>query len=175
VDTLATFREMLEHLASAAEVAIDLEHHDYRTYRGISCLMQISSRERDFIVDILDPVVRDNAQELNVVFTDPSIVKVREQCCKSQPRYIAIRSFTVPSLTSSGYNEILVCISSIFSTPIMLVACSVSYTLTHRRALADPPTQSCPRPLWPSFLNVTSASRPTSDISSQTGEQGALV
>ena len=31
-----------------AEIAIELEHHNYRTFGGFVCLMQISTREEDF-------------------------------------------------------------------------------------------------------------------------------
>lgn len=40
------------------------------------CLMQLSTREEDFVVDTL--AVREEMEELNEVFTDPKIVKV---CC----------------------------------------------------------------------------------------------
>jgi exosome complex exonuclease RRP6 len=66
---------MLETLRGASELAIDLEHHSYRTFSGFLCLMQISTREEDWIVDTL--VLREELAELNEVFTDPSIVKVR--------------------------------------------------------------------------------------------------
>ena len=61
-------------LKAAMEIAVDLEHHDYRTYRGFVCLMQISTRDEDFIVDTL--ALRDELEALNDVFADPSIVKV---------------------------------------------------------------------------------------------------
>lgn len=38
------------------------------------CLIQISSRTRDFVVDAL--VLREHIHELNHVFTNPDIVKV---------------------------------------------------------------------------------------------------
>jgi exosome complex exonuclease RRP6 len=66
---------MLSELKSAKEIAVDLEHHDYRTYTGIVCLMQISTRDKDWVVDTLMPW-RENLQILNEVFTDPSIIKV---------------------------------------------------------------------------------------------------
>lgn len=53
MDTAAALRDMAEHLAAAREVAVDLEHHDIRTFQGITCLMQISTRSHDFVVDTL--------------------------------------------------------------------------------------------------------------------------
>ncbi|KAK7676364.1 hypothetical protein QCA50_020668 [Cerrena zonata] len=74
VDTPAAFNTMLESLRSAKEIAVDLEYHSYRTFAGFVCLMQISSREGDWVIDTL--AVRDVLEELNEVFTDPNIVKV---------------------------------------------------------------------------------------------------
>lgn len=65
---------MLDKLRSAQEIAVDLEHHSYRSWSGFLCLMQISTRTEDFVVDTL--VLRDELQELNEVFTNPTIVKV---------------------------------------------------------------------------------------------------
>ncbi|GJE91818.1 Exosome complex exonuclease rrp6 [Phanerochaete sordida] len=65
---------MLEKLRGAKEIAIDLEYHSYRSFYGFVCLMQISTRDEDFVVDTL--AVREELEELNEVFTDPSIVKV---------------------------------------------------------------------------------------------------
>ena len=64
----------LEKLRGASEIAIDLEYHNYRTFGGFVCLMQISTREEDFIVDTL--AIREELEELNEVFTNPNIVKV---------------------------------------------------------------------------------------------------
>ena len=46
--------EELEGVLSKAPIfAVDLEHHSYHTYRGFTCLIQISTREQDFVVDAL--------------------------------------------------------------------------------------------------------------------------
>lgn len=66
---------MLEELRSAKEIAVDLEHHDTHTYVGLVSLMQISTRDKDWIVDTLKPW-REELQVLNEVFADPNIVKV---------------------------------------------------------------------------------------------------
>lgn len=75
VDTEEGVLEMLEELKTATEIAVDLEHHDARSYVGLVSLMQISTREKDWIVDTLKPW-RQKLQVLNEVFTDPKIVKV---------------------------------------------------------------------------------------------------
>lgn len=75
VDTLDGVLEMLEELKGATEIAVDLEHHDTRSYVGLVSLMQISTRQKDWIVDTLKPW-RQNLQVLNQVFADPKILKV---------------------------------------------------------------------------------------------------
>jgi len=75
VDTEEGVQRMLEELKNAKEIAIDLEHNDRRSYVGLVCLMQISTREKDWIVDTLKPW-RENLQILNDVFADPNILKV---------------------------------------------------------------------------------------------------
>lgn len=75
VDTFDGVLAMLEELKGAKEIAIDTEHHDFRTYTGLLSLMQISTREKDWIVDTLQPW-RHKLEVLNEVFADPSIVKV---------------------------------------------------------------------------------------------------
>ena len=66
---------MLQELKQAKEIAIDLEHHDQRSFIGLVSLMQISTRDQDWIVDTLTPW-RRKLQCLNEVFADPGIVKV---------------------------------------------------------------------------------------------------
>lgn len=66
---------MLRDLKIAREIAVDLEHHDVHSYVGLVSLMQISTREKDWIVDTLVPW-REDLQVLNEVFTDPRIIKV---------------------------------------------------------------------------------------------------
>ena len=66
---------MLQELKTAKEIAIDLEHHDEHSYNGIVSLMQISTRDKDWIVDTLKPWRRD-LEILNEVFADPQILKV---------------------------------------------------------------------------------------------------
>lgn len=74
VSTSVDFAIMLDKLRNAQEIAVDLEYHSYRTFGGFVCLMQISSREEDWIVDPFE--LRDEMEDLNEVFTDPKIVKV---------------------------------------------------------------------------------------------------
>lgn len=74
VDTEEALLDMMKALEGAEELAVDLEHHNYRSYQGFTCLMQLSTRDQDFIVDTLS--LRDKLWMLNEYFADPSIVKV---------------------------------------------------------------------------------------------------
>jgi len=60
--------------ANVKEIAVDLEHHNYRSFMGFTCLMQISTRSDDFIVDTIK--LRTEMHRLNEVFTDWTLVKV---------------------------------------------------------------------------------------------------
>jgi exosome complex exonuclease RRP6 len=75
VDTYEGVLEMLAELKKAKEIAVDLEHHDFRSYQGLTSLMQISTREKDWIIDTLRPW-RHKLEVLNEVFADPDIIKV---------------------------------------------------------------------------------------------------
>ncbi|KAJ5582260.1 hypothetical protein N7535_000880 [Penicillium sp. DV-2018c] len=75
VDTVEGVKEMLAELKQAKEIAIDLEHHDVHSYHGLVSLMQISTRDKDWVVDTLQPW-REDLQMLNEVFADPKILKV---------------------------------------------------------------------------------------------------
>ena len=67
--------EMVAHLEIVNEIAIDLEAHTMRSYCGITCLMQVSTRERDFIVDVigLRSII---GPALLHIFDDPAKTKV---------------------------------------------------------------------------------------------------
>ena len=56
------------------EIAVDLEHHNLESYLGITCLMQISTRLQDYVIDTIK--LRPHIHELNKIFCNPSIVKV---------------------------------------------------------------------------------------------------
>lgn len=75
VDTFDNVMAMLAELKTAKEIAVDLEHHDARSYTGLVSLMQISTRQKNWIIDTLKPW-RQDLQVLNEVFTDPKIIKV---------------------------------------------------------------------------------------------------
>ena len=59
---------------SVNEIAVDLEAHSYRSFQGFVCLMQLSTRFEDFLVDTL--ALRSQLHLLLPVFTDSRKVKV---------------------------------------------------------------------------------------------------
>ena len=65
---------MLEDLNNSHEIAVDLEHHHLDSFIGVVCLMQISTRFTDYIVDTIK--LREFINEINVVFTNPQILKI---------------------------------------------------------------------------------------------------
>ena len=72
VDTPQDLEAMVQHLATAKEIAIDLEHHHYRSFQGFTCLMQVSTREEDFIVDTL-ALRADLGAALTPIFADSKV------------------------------------------------------------------------------------------------------
>jgi exosome complex exonuclease RRP6 len=74
IESSQEFSTMLGELRSAKEIAVDLEYHSYRSFTGFVCLMQISTRQSDWIIDTL--ALREELEDLNEVFTDPNIIKV---------------------------------------------------------------------------------------------------
>jgi exosome complex exonuclease RRP6 len=75
VSTPEDLAQLLHKLRQVSEIAVDLEHHSYRSYYGFVCLVQISTREEDFVIDAL--ALREDLEDLNEIFVDPTIVKVQ--------------------------------------------------------------------------------------------------
>eukprot|EP00929_Paragymnodinium_shiwhaense_P072987 TRINITY_DN37063_c0_g2_i1.p1 TRINITY_DN37063_c0_g2~~TRINITY_DN37063_c0_g2_i1.p1 ORF type:complete len:935 (+),score=298.06 TRINITY_DN37063_c0_g2_i1:121-2925(+) len=77
VSTEQELREMVDEIKSTCigkEIAVDLEHHEFRSYRGFTCLVQVSTRHKDWLVDPFN--IFEEMHMLNEIFTDPRIVKV---------------------------------------------------------------------------------------------------
>lgn len=74
VEKESELKVMLKELEGATEVAIDVEHHSYRTFQGITCLIQLSTRTKDYIVDTL--ALREELHILNEITANPKILKV---------------------------------------------------------------------------------------------------
>lgn len=74
VESLKELEDMCSHIEAQQEFAVDVEHHSYRSYLGLTCLLQISTRTRDFVIDAIK--LRSDLHRLNKSFTNPNIVKV---------------------------------------------------------------------------------------------------
>uniref|UniRef100_A0A0N5CE66 HRDC domain-containing protein n=1 Tax=Strongyloides papillosus TaxID=174720 RepID=A0A0N5CE66_STREA len=74
VNTVQSLEEIIQYLKMQKEFAVDLEHHSLHSFLGITCLIQISTYEKDVIIDPF-PIWRD-MWKLNDPFSDPNILKI---------------------------------------------------------------------------------------------------
>eukprot|EP00897_Mesotaenium_endlicherianum_P003670 jgi/Mesen1/3330/ME000191S02465 len=75
VETERQLVSMAADLARAREIAVDLENHSFRSFQGFVCVMQVSTRAADYVVDAL-ALRRHIGPALGPLFADPSRVKV---------------------------------------------------------------------------------------------------
>ncbi|KAA0194296.1 Exosome component 10 [Fasciolopsis buskii] len=74
VDRLDQLQSLIKEMSIHRAIAVDLEHHNFRTYLGMTCLIQITTPSKDYVIDAL--ALRDHLVQLNEVFTNPNIVKI---------------------------------------------------------------------------------------------------
>ncbi|RNF05207.1 putative exosome subunit rrp6p-like protein [Trypanosoma conorhini] len=74
VDSTAELEDVVRALLKEKEIAVDLEHHDFYSYQGFTCLMQISTRREDIVIDCLK--LRSSMHLLAPVFLSSRILKV---------------------------------------------------------------------------------------------------
>lgn len=75
VEEVKDLKELAAKLRSVTEFAVDLEHNQYRSFQGLTCLMQISTRTEDFVVDTLKLRIHVGPY-LREIFKDPTKKKV---------------------------------------------------------------------------------------------------
>ncbi|KAK7286575.1 hypothetical protein RJT34_21661 [Clitoria ternatea] len=75
VEEVKGLKEVAAKLSSVNEFAVDLEHNQYRSFQGLTCLMQISTRTEDFVIDTLK-LHAHVGPYLREVFKDPTKKKV---------------------------------------------------------------------------------------------------
>ncbi|WOG91029.1 hypothetical protein DCAR_0310277 [Daucus carota subsp. sativus] len=75
VEEVKDLKELAATLKGVNEFAVDLEHNQYRSFQGLTCLMQISTRTEDFVVDTLKLRVQIGPY-LREIFKDPTKKKV---------------------------------------------------------------------------------------------------
>jgi ribonuclease D len=73
VNNAETYQKMLAHLSTQGTIAIDTESNSLHAYHERVCLIQLSSQERDFL---LDPFAFNDLNELGVLFARSDIQKV---------------------------------------------------------------------------------------------------
>lgn len=67
---------MVDELRGERAIALDLEAHSFRSFQGFTCLLQLSSRAADYVVDTL--ALRGAlGPALAPLLADPNVVKVR--------------------------------------------------------------------------------------------------
>ncbi|KAL2335105.1 hypothetical protein Fmac_016318 [Flemingia macrophylla] len=71
VEEVKDLKDMAAKLRSVNEFAVDLEHNQYRSFQGLTCLMQISTRTEDFVVDTFKLRIHIGPY-LREVFKDPT-------------------------------------------------------------------------------------------------------
>ena len=74
ISTVEGLEELSKELKMVDEFAVDLEHHQYHSYFGLTCLMQLSTRKVDYIIDVI--ALRKHMWVLKDAFLSPSIVKI---------------------------------------------------------------------------------------------------
>ncbi|KAL3995544.1 3'-5' exonuclease family protein [Acanthocheilonema viteae] len=74
IDMVEKLRSLRDTLNKEREFSVDLEHNAQRSFLGLTCLMQISTRQVDYIIDPFP--LWNEMHILNEPFTDPNILKV---------------------------------------------------------------------------------------------------
>lgn len=78
IDDEDALQRMIDELSGVTEIAVDLQNHSYRSFQGFACLMQVSSRHRDYVIDVLK--LRLKMHAFNTILANPEIVKVFHGC-----------------------------------------------------------------------------------------------
>ncbi|XP_075512925.1 protein RRP6-like 2 [Primulina tabacum] len=75
VQEVKELKQLAIKLRNVKEFAVDLEHNQFRSFQGLTCLMQVSTRTEDFVIDTLK-LHAQIGPHLREVFEDPSKRKV---------------------------------------------------------------------------------------------------
>ena len=73
VDTSEKFSHMVADLKNQTSIAVDTESNSLHAYQEQVCLVQISTIDKDYVVD---PILVPDLDELEAVFDDPGIQKI---------------------------------------------------------------------------------------------------
>lgn len=128
VDTVEALLLAAHRLSSCAEIAFDCEAHQYRSFHGLTCLLQLSGGGVNFVVDTL--AVWDSVgPTLRPLFANPKIVKIGH----------AIMGGDVPGL----HRDFGIIVVNCFDTQ---VACSVLGAASGVGLSTLLPSLGCPEP-----------------------------
>ncbi|CAI7743050.1 unnamed protein product [Closterium sp. NIES-53] len=75
VETREQLAAMAEEIEAEREVAVDLENHNYRSFQGFLCVLQLSTRRKDYVVDAI-ALRGEIGPLLGPIFADTRVVKV---------------------------------------------------------------------------------------------------
>ena len=78
IDDEDSLMRAIDEICEYKEVAMDLEHHSVRSFQGLTCLIQISTRDKDYVIDSI--ALRSSLHALSEFTTNPAIVKVLHGC-----------------------------------------------------------------------------------------------
>merc|ERR1719419_545689 len=78
IESVEGLKVMIKELQDEEIVGIDLEAHTYRSYLGITCLIQISTASKDYLIDPFP--LWSELPLLNEITANPKIVKVLHGC-----------------------------------------------------------------------------------------------
>lgn len=73
IETLGELKRIVGHLSGAKQLAVDTESDSFFSYRGKLCLIQISDRRRDYVID---PLAVKDLSPLEELFANPKTQKV---------------------------------------------------------------------------------------------------
>lgn len=73
IDNERDLNKLVEHLREETQIAFDTESNSMYAYRGRTCLIQLSTRTQDFIVD---PLLINDIHVLGEIFASPKIEKI---------------------------------------------------------------------------------------------------
>ncbi|VFQ62172.1 unnamed protein product [Cuscuta campestris] len=74
VETELQLQELAEMLSGESVFAVDTEQHSLRSFLGFTCLIQISTKEEDYLLDVI--AMHDFMGILHPIFANPKICKV---------------------------------------------------------------------------------------------------
>jgi len=78
IESVERLKVMIKELLEEEIIGIDLEAHTYRSYLGITCLIQISTASKDYLIDPFP--LWSELPLLNEITANPKIVKVLHGC-----------------------------------------------------------------------------------------------